>query len=54
MPAITILNRYRLEDPLGQGGMGVVYRGQDTLLKRPVAIKVLSKTTRARPARRAC
>jgi DNA-binding SARP family transcriptional activator len=34
--------RYRLADELGRGGLGVVYRGQDTLLDRPVAIKLLS------------
>ncbi len=32
---------FRVEARLGQGGMGVVYRGVDTKLNRPVAIKVL-------------
>ncbi|MBO9386565.1 MAG: protein kinase [Thermomicrobium sp.] len=37
-----VLNdRYRLDEPIGEGGMAVVYRGYDLLLGRPVAIKVL-------------
>ncbi len=38
----TIQNRYRIEAELGRGGMGVVFRGHDTLLDRDIAIKVLS------------
>src|SRR5262245_14271680 len=34
-------SRYRLLEEVGQGGMAVVYRAQDSTLKREVAIKVL-------------
>ena len=37
----TTLGRYRIEAPLGAGGMGEVLRGIDTRLGRAVAIKVL-------------
>src|SRR5437660_10438706 len=33
---------YRIESKIGEGGMGTVYRGLDTKLNRPVAIKFLS------------
>ncbi|MEO1087283.1 MAG: serine/threonine-protein kinase, partial [Acidobacteriota bacterium] len=37
-PPATV-GRYRVEDQIGAGGMGVVYRGLDPELRRPVALK---------------
>lgn len=36
------MGRYRVEQELGRGGMAKVYRGQDTVLGRTVAIKILA------------
>src|SRR5512143_2247780 len=48
----TQIGVYRIETPVGEGGMGTVYRALDTKLNRPVAIKVLSDHLADAPARR--
>jgi serine/threonine protein kinase len=39
--ALTRIGRYDLIEKIGRGGMGVVYRGKDTVIGRPVAVKML-------------
>ncbi len=49
MPLPLFAGRYQLEELLGQGGMGTVYRATDRRTGGTVALKVLTRTLGATP-----
>jgi Tol biopolymer transport system component len=47
-----LIGPYEIEEPIGAGGMGEVFRARDTRLHRTVAIKVLPRDRLADPERK--
>ncbi len=50
--ATTVANRYRLDFVIGSGGVGRVWRGEDTVLRRAVAVKEVPLPTHLPDAER--
>jgi serine/threonine-protein kinase len=45
----SLSGRYRLDAPIGAGGMSTVYRAFDTVLERPVAVKLMHRDIARNP-----
>src|SRR5215468_7117832 len=44
-----VIGNYKIVEKIGEGGMGAVFRGLDTMLEREVAIKMLRPELSSQP-----
>jgi len=49
---VVVAERYRIKEPIGRGGMGVVYRVEHARIGKLMALKLLTGESRASSAKR--